>query len=95
MDCKHGLYQHILIPNMKFYQRTSAILEEIEDALLQLTVAKARGEPQEGMAIFTKLGISAELAERIFAALEIRESITSPSKKVDAKKVTDIEMVEK
>ena len=85
----------ILIPNMKFYQRASAILEEIEDALLQLTVAKAKGKPEEGMAIFTKLGISAELAERIFAALEIRESITSPSKKVDAKKVTDIEMVEK
>ncbi len=85
----------ILIPNMKFYQRASAILEEIEDGLLQLTVAKAKGKPEEGMAIFTKLGISAELAERIFAALEIRESITSPSKKVDAKKVTDIEMVEK
>ena len=50
----------ILIPNMKFYQRASAILEEIEDALLQLIVAKAKGAPEEGMAIFTKLGISAE-----------------------------------
>ena len=79
----------ILIPNMKFYQRASAILEEIEDGLLQLTVAKAKGKPEEGMAIFTKLGISAELAERIFAALEIRESITSPQKKVE--KVMDIE----
>ena len=47
----------ILIPNMKFYQRASAILEEIEDGLLQLTVAKAKGKPEEGMAIFTKLGM--------------------------------------
>ena len=73
----------ILIPNMKFYQRASAILEEFEDALLQLTVAKAKGTPEVGMAIFTKLGISAEDAERIYAALEIRstESIARVSKK--------------
>eukprot|EP00944_MAST-04C_sp_MAST-4C-sp1_P003982 g3982.t1 len=88
----------ILIPNMKFYQRASAILEEIEDALLQLTVAKAKGTPELGMAIFTKLGISAEDAERIYAALEIRstESIARVSKKVGTKEVTGgIEMVEK
>ena len=80
---------------MKFYQRTSAILEEIEDALLQLTVAKAKGEPQEGMAIFTKLGISAELAERILAALEIRtiKSITSPSQKVGENQIVDVKTI--
>ena len=74
----------ILIPNMKFYQRASAILEELEDALLQLTVAKAKGNPEEGLAIFTKLGISLEDAERIYAALEIRttKSISSTSRKV-------------
>ena len=82
---------------MKFYQRASAILEEIEDALLQLTVAKAKGTPEEGMGIFTKLGISAEDAERIFAALEIRktESIAPVSKKVGTKEMTGIEMMEK
>ena len=66
----------ILIPNMKFYHKPSIVLEEIEDGLLQLTVAKANGKPGEGMETFNKLGISEENAEKIFASL-VNRSIKS------------------
>ena len=62
----------IVIPNMKFWHRASTVLEELEDGLLQMTVAKAKGKPEDGFEAFSKLGISAEDAEKIFAAVEVR-----------------------
>ena len=67
----------ILIPNMKFYHKPSIVLEEIEDGLLQLTVAKANGKPGEGMETFIKLGISEENAEKILASVVHRNIKTS------------------
>ena len=70
----------ILIPNMKFYHKPSIVLEEIEDGLLQLTVAKANGKPGEGMETFIKLGISEENAEKILASVVHRNIKTMSGK---------------